>query len=379
MPRAADANRGMDSSSSSSVARKSGLLHLLFSPRAEGCPRLALELMAQERAQLHSDPEAAFCESQPGDLLGDFSRRAEASHFLHWRRRRYFEFFRKFRRLLRERKPTGIVCYTVGLHVPAALAAWLEGIPIVLHIGNTPPADPVARRKICIQMLVARPFVTGYAACSTAVANASITSYYLPAKKVFVVYNGIDLGRFLEVRVSRQRRAPQGKIYIGMVASLEPHKNHALLLRGFQRIARDADEYRLELVGSGTLREELERTAGELGLESKVRFLGSTRDVANVLSTFDAFAFCTTRSEGMGIAVVEALAAGLPVIASDVGGVREVLEDGRWGLLVGDEPEAWGIALRKFRDAPVPPAESLQRFDIAETFRSYWRILGGGR
>lgn len=354
------------------------ILHLLYSPRAEGCPRLALELLAQEKSQLGSKGEVAFCEESPGDLLPSFRERAGACHFLRWRRRGYLAFFRAFRRLLRARRPTAIICYTVGLHVPAAMAAWLMRIPIVLHLGNTPPVDRLALWKLRIQMFAGRPFVTAYAACSTIVAASALSEYGLPRGKVWVIPNGVDLSRYVALRASRAAPVRDRPLLLGMVGSLEAHKNHALLLQAFAQLRAQGPDSLLVLIGDGTLRSKLQDDAKRLGIEPYVRWAGSVTDVPGELAKLDVFAFCTTPSEGMGIAVVEALAAGLPVVASDVKGVREVLGGGEWGVLVsGEQPGDWAAALRRHEQARVPPPEALRRFDIAETFRMYSRLLAG--
>lgn len=355
------------------------ILHLLYSPRAEGCPRLALELLVQERAQDGSQGEVAFCEAAPADLMERFRQSASACHFLGWQRRRYLAFFLKFLRLLRSRRPSGVICYTVGLHVPAAFAAWLVGIPVVLHLGNTPPGDRKALWKIRLQMMAARPFVKAYAACSSAVATEAVGQYALSRDKVRVVPNGIDLARFVAIRSSRPAARVSGPLVVGMVGSLEPHKDHASLLHGFKQMLAGRSDCVLVLVGDGSLRARLQARARELGIEGAVRWAGSVTDVASELAKLDVFAFSTTPSEGMGIAVVEALAAGLPVVASDIGGVREVLDGGKWGILVkGGGPQDWATALGRYREARIPPPDALQRYDIGETFRVYGRLLRGG-
>jgi glycosyltransferase involved in cell wall biosynthesis len=102
----------------------------------------------------------------------------------------------------------------------------------------------------------------------------------------------------------------------------------------------------LSLAGNGSLRPRLEALARALGIDGRVDFLGSCADVPTLLGGCDLFVFSTTRAEGLGTVLIEALAAGLPVVASDVPACRELLEEGRWGVLVNPgDPAALALAV----------------------------------
>ena len=142
-----------------------------------------------------------------------------------------------------------------------------------------------------------------------------------------------------------------------MVATLEDHKDHATLLRAVPRIVAGRPGFRLSLVGGGSLRGELERLAAELNLGDAVRFEGTCTDVPERLGAADLFVLSTTPREGLGSVLLEALAAGLPVVATDVPACRETLAGGRWGDLVppGD-PAALATAILTRLNAPADPA-----------------------
>lgn len=355
----------------------SGFLHVLFSPRAEGCPRLALDLIAREREETNRRSLVAFCVQDPPDLLEQFRASAQSVHDLGWRRRGFAGLFWRARSLLRATRPRGVVCYTLGLHVPVAAAARLLGVPVVVHIGNAPPAEPSARRKLYLQLQAGRPFVTMHAACSDYIADQCKVAYGLPRRAVAAVPNGIDLDKYLASRDARSGQRSNDPLRIGMVASLEAHKDHPTLLRGFAALLARGVNARLRIVGDGERRRELEQLARNLGIDNSVEWRGAVDDVAGELAALDVFAFATTESEGLGIALVEALAAGLPVVASDVGACREVLANGRWGRLVrGTDPDVWAEALAGAMDAAVPAPEELARYDVRETYRAYARLLG---
>lgn len=355
-----------------------GILHVLFSPRAEGCPRLAFELIAQERQQRGRAGGAAFCELAPPTLLPEFRSLDVPIFDLRLERHRYWAFLRHIYGVLKRLRPAGVICYTVGFHVLVGIAARRFGIPMVLHLGNSPPKGDInALRKINLQMQVGKFVTTAYAACSEYVQNESILQYRLPNKKVCVVPNGINLSRYAALRTSRIVRPPGSPLTVGMIASLEQHKNHSLLLHAFAALRFHRHDVELRVIGGGSLEGQLKKLASELGVERHVHWTGAVSDVTGELMKLDLFAFCTTPMEGMGIALVEALAAGVPVVVSNVGACREVLKDGRLGCLVSEEtPEAWARALSMVSEIPVPDVDVLQEYDIARTFRSYERLLG---
>lgn len=128
------------------------------------------------------------------------------------------------------------------------------------------------------------------------------------------------------------------------VARLEPQKDVQLLLRTLARLTNHA--WTLRVVGDGPLRSSLERSGEELGIDDRVEFLGYRRDVPDVLARGQAFAL-PSRQEGLPRAILEAMRAGLPVIASDVGGIREAVHHGSTGFVIQDEePDGWLNPLR---------------------------------
>jgi glycosyltransferase involved in cell wall biosynthesis len=123
------------------------------------------------------------------------------------------------------------------------------------------------------------------------------------------------------------------------VASLTPHKGHAVLLEAAGRVPGA----RVVLVGDGPQREPLAALAGRLGIRDRVVFAGRRDSVWPCLRAVDVAALASTEREGLGIALIEAMAACRPVVASRLGGIPEVVEDGRTGLLV-DPGDAAALA-----------------------------------
>jgi glycosyltransferase involved in cell wall biosynthesis len=176
-------------------------------------------------------------------------------------------------------------------------------------------------------------------------------------------------------------------LVIGSVARLAPEKDPDTLLKAFARVAAELPQARLVLVGTGPLEQRLRRRATTMSLDGKVQFTGPRDDVQRLLPACDVVAL-TSRHEGLGLALVEALAAGVPVVATDVGGVGEVVHHGRTGLLVppGDVPAIAKALNRVLADPQLRAAMSAEAGRRAAAFSSvsateatqalYERVLG---
>jgi glycosyltransferase involved in cell wall biosynthesis len=168
--------------------------------------------------------------------------------------------------------------------------------------------------------------------------------------------NGIDSRRFAKPEARGPWRRANGfgdeDILIASVARLEPQKDPETLIAAFARVVSGRERCHLLLAGDGRLRGRAESLSGRLGLSARVRFLGQQNDVSELLCAVDIFALAS-RWEGHPVSVMEAMAAGLPVVATRVGGVPDLVEEGVSGLLVppGD-PAALGQALACLADAP---------------------------
>lgn len=160
--------------------------------------------------------------------------------------------------------------------------------------------------------------------------------YWAPADRIRVVQNGVDTERFHPPRES-QATAANGPIV--SIGRLVPQKNHQLFLAAAAALLRDVPQQRFVIVGDGPLRADLERQAKEMNIAGRVTFTGERRDV-DVLLRGAALFWLTSRWEGMPNVVLEALASGVPVVASDVGGARALIREGQDGFVVasGDAP-----------------------------------------
>ncbi len=172
-----------------------------------------------------------------------------------------------------------------------------------------------------------------------------------------VVRSGVDLRPWR--RPDRDRLACRaelgfgpGEVALGTLCRLEPIKGVADLVEAFIRLAPDQPALRLVIAGDGPLREPLQARAALAGLADRVVLDGRWRPPRRVLPALDLFVL-PSHNEGMGRALVEAMAAGLAIVATDVGGVAEVLEDGRCGVLVPPrDPAALAVAIARLTADP---------------------------
>jgi glycosyltransferase involved in cell wall biosynthesis len=188
-----------------------------------------------------------------------------------------------------------------------------------------------------------------------------------PAEKLFVVYNGVrDIPGGLLAKPGLE------PVRICSVARFESPKDHATLLAALGGLREQ--RWELDLVGDGPLEPKIRRLAGELGLAERVRFLGYQTEPAGALAEAQLFVL-SSRSEAFPRSVLEAMRAGLPVVASDVGGVAEAVSHGVNGLLVPrGRPEALSAALGEL----IASAARRQTLGAAArlTFQSRFRMEG---
>jgi len=220
------------------------------------------------------------------------------------------------------------------------MAARLARIPVVRsrHV-----SIPIRRRLNPVYTLLADRVITSGEAIRRLVIAAGVSP-----DRVVAVPAGVDLAAFSRPAGGDRVRREFGlsRPVIGSIAMFRGSKGHDLLLEAFDRLRGQFPEARLLLVGDGIRRSWVESLARERGLNGWVTFTGFREDVPDLLGAMDCFALASTRTEGVPQSLLQALAAGVPVVASAVGGIPEAIEDGATGLLVppGD-PGALAAAL----------------------------------
>ena len=205
-------------------------------------------------------------------------------------------------------------------------------------------------------------------------ATADALTGWIPAArpKTVIIPNGIAFHRFAHTTADSPSRDYPVAIF---VARLDPQKDHVTLLKALARVPK----LRLQLVGDGSLRTDLKNFAALTGVRDRVQFLGWRDDVAALLQQADFYVH-STHSDGFGIAVVEAMAAGLPVIASAVPGLSWVVGDAGILCKPGDEVELAAQMSRLANDARLRQELSAKgktrarQFDIESTANAHLRL-----
>lgn len=254
---------------------------------------------------------------------------------------------------LHRRRAALVHTHNASPHLYGALAARLLGLPI-LHTKHGRNA-PEVRRKVLLNRL-ASALTDRVIAVSADAARVAVEIERVDPRKVVVLPNGVDT---LEIKPGGDVRAaraalsvPLGGFHVGCVARLEEVKDHRTLLEAFALFRAARPDAHLTLIGGGSLHAALEDRAAELGLAGAVTFAGERREVAPLYAAFDVFAL-SSRSEGTSLTLLEAAAAGLPIVATRVGGNADVVADGRSGILVPPrDPEAFARALLHLADRP---------------------------
>lgn len=254
-------------------------------------------------------------------------------------------------RLLRRERPA---VFHAHMSSPVACkwgltAAVLARVPAVLGTVQVGAYEPDRSSYWQLRLLARK--VDRYLAVSREIADELVEDLGWPAEKVEVLYNAVDVER-AAVQAPPGLRAQLGgsetRPLVLTPARLNAQKGHDTLLEAIAAVPNAL----FLLAGDGPERERLEARAAELGVAERVRFLGRREDIPQLLAACDVFALPSVY-EGSSLAVLEAMAAGIAIVSSAIGGTEELIEDGRSGLLVppGDAP-ALAAALRRLLGDP---------------------------
>ena len=233
--------------------------------------------------------------------------------------------------------------------LPGIVAGSLTRVPTVvtLHLWVPP------RRRVRARWRVLGGRVRAWIAVSDGVADHLRRGLPVPAERVHVVRNGIPVARYAEPPASVAAiRAELGTPLVVAIAALRPQKRLDRLVSA----ATQLPGVHVAIAGDGPAGPELAAQAARLGIADRVHLLGFRPDVAALLHAADVVAL-PSAVEGLPLAILEAMAAGRPIVATDVEGTSELLEDGRTGILVpGDDPEALAAAIAELLADPVRAA-----------------------
>ncbi|HEV2124504.1 MAG TPA: glycosyltransferase family 4 protein [Chloroflexota bacterium] len=276
---------------------------------------------------------------------------------------------RALRHILRDERPDLVHTTLFESDFIGRCAAIRTGIPVLTSLVNTSYenvrlSDPNVRwsRLMAVRLadgISAHLLTSHFHAVSQAVKESAVHTLYLPAHKITVVPRGRDPVRLGVASLERKLRVrarlgiPADAAVVLNVARQEFQKGQRFLIEAFAALARDRPNLLLVLAGRpGHATPELEKLHRATGLGDRIRFLGHRDDVPDLLAAADIFAF-PSLYEGLGCAALEAMALALPIVASDIPPLREVVVEGENGTLVEPESsEAMAKALASLLDSP---------------------------
>ncbi|MEW6658414.1 MAG: glycosyltransferase [Thermodesulfobacteriota bacterium] len=266
-------------------------------------------------------------------------------------------------RQLRRQPPDILHCHLLRANLYGRLAGRLAGIRNIINTIHgvdeyLTRADLLSRSLRLVERLSAG-WVSRYVAVSENARQAVIKHLRIAPGKVSTILNAVDLVPFQRpLSNGSSIRAELGlspdAVVLGSVGNLLPLKNYAKLVRWFGDLAATFPQVQLVIIGEGEERRALEDLIARKNLAAKVKLPGFRADIPRVLPALDIFAF-PSLSEGLSIALLEAMAAGLPCVAMDVGGNAEAVVDGRTGNVVapGDAPGFKDALIRLVKDGEL--------------------------
>ena len=264
-------------------------------------------------------------------------------------------------RLFRRERPAIVHTHTSKAGALGRLAARIACVPVLVHTPHGHVYYGHFGRLLSwlflqIERVLAR-MTTAMIALTEAEREDHLSRRIGVRKTFAVIPSGIDVERFRRVVAGAGTR-PVGTAYpadafvIGSVGWLTPVKGHHLLIEALAKLKSKYPVAHVLLVGSGGLQDELRKLAAQLGVESSVSFLGMRTDVPECLGAMHCFVL-PSLNEGMGRALVEAMAAARPAVASRVGGIPAIVDDRRTGLLVPpNDPDALAAAIAELIERP---------------------------
>lgn len=264
----------------------------------------------------------------------------------------------KMRSLLKRTRPSILHMHGFSAGLWGRLACVGLGIPVkILTFHSMQGWRTPMKRRIINRLL--SPLSDHYVAVCTAVKNSAVDGAWIRPDDITVIFNGTDMVRFQDSGDKSECRKkfglPEGVPVIGTVGRCSPEKGGDIFIRALAALKRSATPFRAVVAGDGPTRPEMESLASELGLRPDVSFAGrvAREEIPSLLKSFD-LGVVPSHVEGCSIALVEQMASGIPMVATDVGGNAELLVNGFAGLIVPPhDPNAIATALKNLLADPL--------------------------
>lgn len=307
------------------------ILYLSTSSGPGGAERVISNLSAS------LDPSryrAVLCLFRPGWIQAHTESRGVRTYVIPTHGMFDWRWMLRFRRLLKDEHVDVIHAHEFDANVQGTFVATLSGIPLVATVHGKNYFWEKFRRRLAYRWVSRRATMV---AVSENLKHFIVEKVGVDSRDVRVVYNGVDVLPPCDPADVDQCRKEldlsAGNQIVGVVGNLYPVKGHQYLIAAIPAILAKCPKTTFVFAGRGQLEAELKAQAHQLGVDGHVRFLGLRQDIPRILALLDVFVL-PSLSEGLSMAILEAMVAGKPVVATDVGGNPELVEDGATGYLV---------------------------------------------
>jgi sugar transferase (PEP-CTERM/EpsH1 system associated) len=321
------------------------VVHLVSTLNIGGLEKVVYDLVrVADRTRLTA---RVICLGEIGALAGDFAKLEIPVEALNLADRRPWITVPRLVRRLRHLRPDVLHTHNPMPHLVGAVAARLSGVPVVVHTKHG-RNYPGVRRKVFLNRALSW-LTDRIVPVSHNAAEVALNTERIPPEKVEVIWNGIDTERFAYMH-RPPRETTRRAVHVARLS--QESKDQVTLLRAVRLVADCEPNFILDIVGDGPDRQRLEQLCDELCLQDHLRFHGFRDDVHTFLGTAEFFVLSSV-TEGLSLTLLEAMATGLPIVATDVGGNAEVVIHGETGLIVpARSPEALANAMLELLRKP---------------------------
>ena len=332
------------------------LTHIVFSLDMGGLEKLVVELA--NRVDKSRFITSVCCLTKEGTLSQELVK--NGIKVFYFNKQGGVDLFLPFRiaRLLKKEKIDIVHTHDSSANLYGSVAGKLAGVKVIINTEHGGIYFETRRKRLINRILC---LLNDREICVSNNVKKDLLSMGLSSKRLTVIHNGIDFDRFdLQMDKNNIRKGfgfNNSDFIITTIGRLSGEKNQIMLLEVVKPILEKIPEARFTITGRGPLRKDLQEYAVRLQVAEKVVFLGERDDVAPVLKMSDCFVLCSNY-ESFGLTILEAMAAGIPVIATDVGGVKEIVNNGETGILVPkDNKEELTRAIIAIKSDPLFAAQ----------------------
>ena len=311
------------------------LMHIIYSLDTGGLEKLILELVKRVDSDIFRS--SVCCLTDKGTLSAELESLGVDTFYMHKEGGVGYSIPFKIARVLKKEKIDIVHTHDSSANLYGSLAGKLAGTRMIINTEHGGIYFETKRKRLFNKLLC---LFNHKEICVSNSVKEDLLGMGLSGKRLIVIRNGIDFNRFdIPVEKNEIRKDfgfKDSDYLVTTVGRLSREKNQKLLLDAVKPTLERIPEAKFIIVGNGPLRKNLEEYANELQIADKVKFLGERNDIPQVLKMSDCFVLCSNY-ESFGITIIEAMASGIPVIATDVGGVKETVWNGKTGVLVSKE------------------------------------------